>query len=100
MKTTDLFKKHFGNTAFVDFNHPQVETFLEELNTVCLLQDIEFTNIPAGKIRAVYVNKKNRQRFLLGNYSNTEKAEHLAVNRLKALLSNPPSGFANFLNSK
>ncbi len=37
MKTTEIFRKHFGDTAFADFDHPNIEPFFEELNQVCLL---------------------------------------------------------------
>ena len=39
MSTTELFKKHFGNTAAVDMKHPNMESFFEELNTECLEED-------------------------------------------------------------
>lgn len=39
MSTTELFKKHFGNTAAVDMKHPNMESFFEELNAECLEED-------------------------------------------------------------
>jgi hypothetical protein len=39
MTTTELFRKHFGNTAKVDLKHPNVESFFEELNAICLEED-------------------------------------------------------------
>jgi len=39
MKTTELFKKHFGDTAVVSMFHPNIENFFTELNQQILLED-------------------------------------------------------------
>ena len=39
MSTTKLFKKHFGDTAFVDMKHPNMEGFFNDLNAECLEED-------------------------------------------------------------
>jgi hypothetical protein len=40
METTELFRKHFGDTCgSVGLFHPNVEAFFEELNQICLEED-------------------------------------------------------------
>jgi uncharacterized protein YaaQ len=37
--TSEIFKKHFGETCAVGLNHPNIENFFEELNEVCKKED-------------------------------------------------------------
>ena len=37
--TSELFEKHFGDTAAVGIFHPNSKSFFEELNQVCLKED-------------------------------------------------------------
>lgn len=39
MKTTELFRKHFGNTPKVNLLNPNVEKFFDELTAICLEED-------------------------------------------------------------
>jgi len=39
MTTTELFKKHFGNTPTVNLLNPNVEKFFDELTAICLEED-------------------------------------------------------------
>ncbi len=38
--TSQLFEKHFGETAAVGLFHPNIENFFEELNEVCKKEDL------------------------------------------------------------
>lgn len=38
-KSSDLFRKHFGDTCVVGLKHPNIEAFFEELNEECKRED-------------------------------------------------------------
>lgn len=37
--TSKLFEKHFGKSGVAELSHPNTESFFEELNKECLLED-------------------------------------------------------------
>lgn len=37
--TSELFKKHFNDMGIAGLQHPNAESFWEELNQVCLIED-------------------------------------------------------------
>ena len=42
MSSTELFRKHFGSdSASVGLKHPNIESFFNELNEECKLEDVQ-----------------------------------------------------------
>ena len=41
MTTSELFKKHFNEEKVVGLKHPNIESFFEELNQICIQEDID-----------------------------------------------------------
>ena len=40
MTTSELFTKHFGDTVSANLNHPNMESFFEELKYNCMIEDM------------------------------------------------------------
>lgn len=39
MSTSELFKKHFGDSPSANLNHPNMESFFNDLNDECIMED-------------------------------------------------------------
>jgi hypothetical protein len=40
LSTTELFRKHFGETCAVSITHPRIDDFFKDMKRQCMLEDI------------------------------------------------------------
>jgi hypothetical protein len=58
MSTSELFRKHFGDTGAVGLKHPRIDDFFKDLKRQCMLEDIA-----AGKNIEYWNQEKIREGY-------------------------------------